>query len=733
MKLSIIYVHYNAETEILDSIKSIYKNPPSESFEIIVVDNNGSRELMEALQKYTVIYIKSKNIGFGSGCNLGAKKASGKFLLFLNPDTRVKIGAIDSMLSFIKKNPTVGVLGPRMYDGAKHLLPTINSKISPLNALVAYSFLNSLLRNTSIARKFWMIGVNRNQTQFVDVVSGACMLIPAQIFKLVKGFDERFFLYFEEQDICIRIKNEGYEIVFLPKAQIVHLGGKSLSDKEQIKKYFERSRYLYFQKHFGLTTAIFIEVFLRKITVNFFLGICLILISSMVNTYAQDRLMLFIGDAARDYNAAKEMIVSGVPVLVGIPSSVSWLHQGPISVWLIALALKISNFNPVAPAYLFGVLGGLTTGLVFYLGNKLFGRAVGMVAGIFYAFSPMTVVNARMPYHTSLVPLFTIIFFVLLYKSKKNIHLLPALTISLGALLLVELSNIVAALVAFFFLFPQRKYISKKLAIASIATFLIGIFPFILSDFLNGPSYLKFPLWIVNRIRYFFVGMPTERGVSTVAGIWDTYYQQLSGVVIPHIPVLSMAFFCLVMAISLYSYYKGRINQLQLLLLWFLVPIVSFTFHKSPGTAYFGLLYPVIALLSAFVLVKLFTARRALMLVFAYAFINGMLLLANDFFVSTEYAANPMPPTFYSFGTTWRVADEAALSIVNDAKGSFITLIPEGTISLYKTGIEPYKYLIFYHEGKFSNDGVKYLISDKLTGSGKILYDSSYVVAEKHE
>ena len=734
MKLSIIYVHYNAQKEILESIKSVYKYPPKNSFEIVVVDNSPNQQLEEQLKQYSVVYIKSKNIGFGSGCNVGARRAKGKFFLFLNPDTRVRRGTLDLLLSHIEKNPTIGVLGPKMYDGNKKLLPTINAKITPSKALVVYSFINSFFKNNPISHRFWMKDVDRTQKQKVDVVSGACMMIPSRIFKEVKGFDKRFFLYFEEQDICIRIARRGYGVFFYPSSKIVHLGGRSLSDKEQIQSYFEKSRYLYLKKHFGKNKALLTEFCLRYFTINFFIAIFFIFLSFFINAYAQNSFMLFIGDAARDYNAARDMLQTGALALVGIPSSVSWLHQGPTSVWLIALALRIGNFNPVAPAYLYAFLGGITTAFVFYLANKLGGRALGIVSGIFYSFSPMIVVNARMPYHTSLVPFFTMLFFIFLYKTKKNINFFPVLCFAFGALLLVELSNIVAGLVAMLYLFSERKYISRKTALISFFSFIFGILPFVVSDFVNGPTYIKFPLWIVNRLRYFIVGMPESQEQSTVAGVWETFYQQFAGVISPHLPEVGIIALFISVVYTCYVLLKEKNTSLLfLILLWLMVPVFSFTLHKSPGTAYFGILYPSITILVSFMLVGLLKARRALIVILALAFMNGMLLLSNNFFVDTLDRRNPMPPVQYSFGSTWKVADSATREIVKDARGENIELIPQGTMSLYRTSLEPYKYLIPYNGGKINSKGIRYSVSDKIVGDGKIIFKSDYVTIQRYE
>jgi hypothetical protein len=178
---------------------------------------------------------------------------------------------------------------------------------------------------------------------------------------------------------------------------------------------------------------------------------------------------------------------------------------------------------------------------------------------------------------------------------------------------------------------------------------------------------------------------------------------------------------------------KKNTSLLFLILLWFMVPVFSFTLHKSPGTAYFGILYPSITILVSFMLVGLLKARRALTVALALAFMNGMLLLSNNFFVDTLDRRNPMPPVQYSFGSTWKVADSATREIVKDARGENIELIPQGTMSLYRTSLEPYKYLIPYNGGKINSNGIRYSVSDKIVGDGKIIFKSDYVTIQRYE
>lgn len=739
--LSIIYVYYNTPSEIVKSVGSILKQPCKVSFEIIIVDNNSAKKIPRALfgKRKIKIIQSGYNLGFGGGCNTGARKANGKYLLFLNPDTEVYPGAIEEMLNVLSKKG-VGVVGPRMISREKKILPTINSFISFPQVLVVYSFVNSLFKRNPISTKFWLYDTDRNRQQNVDVLSGACLMLKKSTFDKIGGFDERFFMYFEEQDLCLRIKKIGLKVVYTPNATVVHLIGKSLTDKDRIKSYFQKSRYLYVSKHFGIVKALITEFFLRAVTSSNVFILLLFSFSFFINTYKQDDLMLFIGDAARDFLAAKEMIVTGSIPLVGIPSSVTWLHQGPLSVYGIGLAFKLSNFNPIAPGILFGFIGSITSCLVYLLGKKFYSETVGVLASVFYATSPMIVVNARMPYHTSLIPFFAVIFFLILFNALKNKRFIPLAFLAFGLLLQVELSNVVVIVVFLMLLFRLRPNLSAKMIVASVLALLLGVLPFIIYEFINGPAYIKFPLWIANRLRLFF-GL-TYHHNSTAASLPTaalTIYQQISGTIFPHIHILGLA----ILMVSFLFLLFGRSNigknyPLLGLALWISIPLLAFVLHASPGTAYFGLLYPAIAILIALFFEMLLRVNKKLVLLLCVIVgLNVSALFNNDFFVSSRSGAHPMPPMKYEFGVTWRFSDDAARSIVQDANGKDFQLFGKGGLALYKTSIDPYIFLAWYHGGKIvKGASLKYSVYQPRASGvdfSKVIYSGEGGVVVKNE
>ncbi len=737
MKVSVIYVYYNTPLELVQSVDSVLDNSKKIQLEIILVDNDSPKRIPKVLEKRKGIKIirNKQNLGFGRGCNVGAKAATGEYLMFLNPDTLVHDNAIYEMLKTLNEQ-RVGIVGPKMIDIDGNTLPTINSFLTFPALLVVYSFLDIIFKNNPISNHFWLYDVNRDKEQKVDVLSGACLMIKKTIFEKVGGFDERFFMYFEEQDICLNLRKKGFKAIFNPRAKITHFIGRSLNDKSEIKKYFQESRFLYTKKNLGPGKAIMSELFLRYLTFSNLIAVLTFTSSLFLNIYKQDRLMLFIGDAARDFLAARDMILTHTLPLVGIPSSVPWLHQGPLSIYGIGLAFLLAHFNPIAPGILFGFIGALTTLLLYFFAKKYFGINTAVIASLLYATSPMVVVNARMPYHTSLIPFFTLIFFLTLYKALRTSRYTPLIFFTFGLLLQVELSNIVVGAIILILLYQHKVKVKKNIIYYSVAAFLLGVLPFIIYEFVNGPAYIKFPLWIANRIRLFFgLTLHHNSTTSSLPGALLTTYQQISGTILPHIHVVGLfiylvAFFYLILGNGniIKNRYQGG------LMLWIIIPLLAFSLHASPGTAYFGLLYPAIILLVAIFFDALVRVNRIFfLLVIFIAFLNANLLVKNDFFASSESGAHPMPPTFYNFGTSWKLSDEVSRAIVDDAKGRSLQVIAKGGLTLYKTSIDPYIYLIWYHGGQISqSSSLKYEIyqpqATPLVRKGIIYNDKGGVV-----
>ncbi|MBI3366639.1 glycosyltransferase, partial [Candidatus Roizmanbacteria bacterium] len=369
VKVSIIYAYYNTPDEIINSVLTIRDAMGDFSYEIIIIDNASKNELPQKIITDNSIRIikNATNLGYGKALNQGAKVASGEFLLLVNPDTKFLPRSLELLVRKGNSDSRIGIVGPQVLNTNGKILQSISNPPLLPDSLFVFSFLRNIFPFSKYVERYHRDDLDRNKMQEVNTVSGVCMLMRKSLFNKINGFDEQFFMYFEEADICYRVKKLGYKIIYLPSAKIVHLVGRSSIDKEWIKKTFEKSRFLFFKKHHGLLPAIMAEAFIRFFTLNSLLVLIILSVSAFLNLYKLDTLMMFFGDFGRDYLAARDMLLTGNIPLVGIPSSVVWLHQGPLSIYLISLALKIGNFHPVAPAILYGIIGVTSTLLVYWV------------------------------------------------------------------------------------------------------------------------------------------------------------------------------------------------------------------------------------------------------------------------------------------------------------------------------------------------------------------------------
>lgn len=260
--VSIIIVHYRAKEELFNCLSSLKASSPYSPYEVIVVDNDEKKVIEEELRsrfRWVSYIATAKNCGFGAGNNIGAGKARGKFLFFLNPDTVVLPRSIDNLIQFLSKQRKVAIVAPLLFnnDGKKYDLQG-STQLTPLEGIVCLSFINKLFPNNPISKKYFLSAWDKKSLKEVDVVPGTAFVIRKSIFEEIGGFDDRFFLYFEESDLCRRVKQKGYTIYMLPHASIVHVGGATTTtrDQREVISAFRKSRWLYFRKHFGLIPAL---------------------------------------------------------------------------------------------------------------------------------------------------------------------------------------------------------------------------------------------------------------------------------------------------------------------------------------------------------------------------------------------------------------------------------------------------------------------------------------------
>ena len=235
VELSIIIVNYQSADYLKKCIASIFDKTRDISFEIIVVNN--SREAIDKVADIKIVDAE-EDLGFGKGQNLGAKNAKGEILWLLNADTEILSRNTQGIVKEVKEN---GVVGPRLLN-EDNSMQSWSAGVEPT--------VWDLIRNNlgyPASQKVWESSKKRE----ADWVSGASLFIRKELFDKLGGFDENFFMYFEDIDLCRRIREAGYRVIYFPEFSVRHFGGKSFKDKKLQKKYFYQSQDCYFKKHFG--------------------------------------------------------------------------------------------------------------------------------------------------------------------------------------------------------------------------------------------------------------------------------------------------------------------------------------------------------------------------------------------------------------------------------------------------------------------------------------------------
>ncbi len=228
MKVSIIIVNFNTPALLEECLDSLYMAHSSISFEVIVVDNASEKKFDKErfINKYTNIsfIFNKENVGFAKANNLGAVKATGEYLFLLNSDTLLISEVLSPLVSFYEKTKHIGILGPRL-----------------LNQNKTIQYYGSVLGRYKYLGK---------EPRVVDFLSGAAMFISRDLYLQVGGFDENYFFYNEDLDICKTLQRRGYKNYFYPFVQLIHLGGGSTFSSKSLKKQAWKSSWYFFKKFY---------------------------------------------------------------------------------------------------------------------------------------------------------------------------------------------------------------------------------------------------------------------------------------------------------------------------------------------------------------------------------------------------------------------------------------------------------------------------------------------------
>jgi N-acetylglucosaminyl-diphospho-decaprenol L-rhamnosyltransferase len=263
--VSIILVNYNGLNFLNECLTSIEQFVNNVNSEVIVVDNfsaDGSAKSIKDNFSSIILICSDSNLGFSKANNLAVKHSHGEHLLFLNTDTILTENTPQILSDYLIQAKDVGMVSPRIIfrDGSYQLscgkLPNL-----------ATEFLDKI--RYGLDRKWHHIFGNLYNKQYSSIqevgwLTGACLMIRRDVFEQIGGFDESFFMYFEDKDICKRVREAGWKVVYYPKTSLIHLlGGSSEGVKKSVNTYYRDSQLYYYQKHLGKFQTAILKFYLR--------------------------------------------------------------------------------------------------------------------------------------------------------------------------------------------------------------------------------------------------------------------------------------------------------------------------------------------------------------------------------------------------------------------------------------------------------------------------------------
>lgn len=240
MELSVVIVSYNTKELLSDCLKSVRVATKGLESEAFVVDNtsrDGTVEMVEKNFPWVNLIANDKNLGFSKANNQAIKKSRGKYILILNPDTRVMPDTFTKMINFMDKNPQVGVSTCRLeFPDGKPDIDCRRHFPTPWRAFTHFSGIAKIFKGSKIFDQYNYGYLPDTKEHEIDACVGAFMMVPKKAIDKVGLFDEEFFFYGEDLDWCFRFKEAGYKIVYTPITKVIHYKGASSGIKKSSQK-----------------------------------------------------------------------------------------------------------------------------------------------------------------------------------------------------------------------------------------------------------------------------------------------------------------------------------------------------------------------------------------------------------------------------------------------------------------------------------------------------------------
>ncbi len=254
MDISVVIVNWNVKELLQKCLESVFQYQHSYRVEVIVIDNASSDDSVEMIRgKFPQVQLieNEKNIGFAAANNQGIKMAKGRYIFALNPDTEIKENTFQVLIQTATEYPKAGMIGCKLLNPDNSTQNSVRRDPTTKALWQIALKIPKLIGNTNAIKNYLATDFNYQMEQEVEQIMGACMFIKKEMLNEIGLFDESFFIWFEEVDLCKRARNAGWNIIYTPKTHIVHYGGESFKQELTLKKQkmFFKSALIYLKKH----------------------------------------------------------------------------------------------------------------------------------------------------------------------------------------------------------------------------------------------------------------------------------------------------------------------------------------------------------------------------------------------------------------------------------------------------------------------------------------------------
>lgn len=440
--------------------------------------------------------------------------------------------------------------------------------------------------------------------------------------------------------------------------------------------------------------------------------------------YRLSELMIFIGDQGWFYLSARDMLITGKVPLVGIASSHPWLHQGPLWTYFLAFILWVGNFNPLVPGFVAASIGLVTIWFIYFVGKRCFSERVGLLAALLYATSPLVIIHARIPYHTTPIPFFVLLWFWAMYQwAKGKLFYFPVVLFSLAILYNLELATQLLwgiLILIFGYGFWSRKDFveklrNKKILMLSFLAFFIPMLPILLYDITHGfPQTLRFIAWIGYRILKVFGLFGPSMQENSIGDLTTFFLVSLQRLLFLEnqwgaLLIFIVSFFTFLISLSTQWRKKKFILADVLLGIVILISFFGLLVTKTPSEAYLPMLYPFLILMVAVFFAGSLTNKKTIgMGSFAIILIvasNSYILLSQNYLMNEK-----------GYGPTFSQRVAVAEEIVQKTKGGAYRLGATGEGSQFASFTMNTEYLTWWLGNAPAQEaGKEFVIEESLT------------------